>query len=148
MIELVDGNILDAQVDVIVNPVNCDGVMGAGLAKAIATRWPETVPSYQHLCSQGKFDIGYILWAIVKAPLPRYIACFPTKYHWVHASRLEYIKHGLPSLVRDVEQLGITSMACPMLGCGLGGLSVRVVEPLLREAFEPIAAKVFLYKSR
>lgn len=40
MIKTVYGNIFDATEDIICHQVNCQGVMGAGVAKALYQRWP------------------------------------------------------------------------------------------------------------
>ncbi|WP_223260709.1 hypothetical protein [Bacillus sp. LNXM65] len=40
MIKTVDGNILEASEDIICHQVNCKGVMGAGLAKQIKSKYP------------------------------------------------------------------------------------------------------------
>ena len=40
MIKTVIGDILDSTKDCICQQVNCHGVMGAGLAEAIAKKWP------------------------------------------------------------------------------------------------------------
>lgn len=40
------GNIFDTKADVICNAVNCIGVMGAGVAKAFADKFPEMYWSY------------------------------------------------------------------------------------------------------
>ncbi|WP_250635097.1 Appr-1-p processing protein [Bacillus sp. PS194] len=47
MIKIVKGNILDASEDIIVQQVNCKGVMGAGLAKAILNKYPNVKKEYQ-----------------------------------------------------------------------------------------------------
>ncbi|WP_370956757.1 hypothetical protein AB3239_10910 [Bacillus subtilis] len=49
MIKIVKGNILDASEDIIVQQVNCKGVMGAGLAKAILNKYPNVKKEYQSL---------------------------------------------------------------------------------------------------
>lgn len=38
--EIENGNIFDSECDIITNPVNCIGIMGAGLAKQFAIRFP------------------------------------------------------------------------------------------------------------
>lgn len=43
-------DILEADVDVICQQVNCRGVMGAGLAKQIAKKWPEVKEQYIEYC--------------------------------------------------------------------------------------------------
>jgi len=42
---------------------------------------------------------------------------------------------GLRSLVEEIRRLGISSVALPPLGCGLGGLSWRDVKPIIERAF-------------
>ena len=46
---------------------------------------------------------------------PRYIINFPTKKHWRGKSHIDYIKAGLPSLVRTVKDLSIESIAASPL---------------------------------
>ena len=50
MIKTVYGNILDATEDIICHQVNCQGVMGAGVAKALYQRWPIVKGAYQRFC--------------------------------------------------------------------------------------------------
>lgn len=44
------GNLLDAQTDVIAHQVNCQGVMGSGVAKQIRNKWPRAYDSYVSHC--------------------------------------------------------------------------------------------------
>lgn len=66
---------------------------------------------------------------------PRFIINFPTEKHWRQPSKLEYVIAGLPSLVEQVRQRGIKSIAVPPLGCGSGGLAWSDVRPRIEEAF-------------
>ena len=66
---------------------------------------------------------------------PKYIINFPTKRHWRDKSKLEDVQTGLKALVAEVQQLGITSIAIPALGCGNGGLDWLEVKPLIESAF-------------
>ena len=47
MFETRQGNIFDAQVEAIVNPVNCVGVMGKGLALQFKKRYPDNFEAYK-----------------------------------------------------------------------------------------------------
>ena len=49
------GNLLDAQTDVIAHQVNCQGVMGSGVAKQIKEKWPKVFEEYKKYC--------YEIWA-------------------------------------------------------------------------------------
>ena len=55
-----DGNILDSDADIICQQVNCKGVMGAGLAKQIADKYPIVLNDYKELCEKYKSN-NYIL---------------------------------------------------------------------------------------
>lgn len=52
------GNIFDTKADIICNAVNCIGVMGAGVAKAFADKFPEMYWSYQNSCNSKMVNIG------------------------------------------------------------------------------------------
>ena len=47
MVKIRVGNLLNAKEDVICHQVNCQGVMGSGVAKAIREKWPEVYESYR-----------------------------------------------------------------------------------------------------
>lgn len=66
---------------------------------------------------------------------PRFVVNFPTKGHWRARSRIDDIDAGLADLVRLVEELAVTSIAVPPLGCGNGGLDWQQVRPLILAAF-------------
>lgn len=44
------GDLLEAKEPIIAHGVNCLGVMGAGVAKSIAKRWPKTELTYREHC--------------------------------------------------------------------------------------------------
>jgi len=52
------GDIFDSTAQVIVNPVNCKGHMGKGLALAFKQRYPHMYLSYQQECRVGILRIG------------------------------------------------------------------------------------------
>jgi len=60
---------------------------------------------------------------------PRWIINFPSKKHWRHPSKLEWIAEGLKDLTRVISEKGIRSIALPPLGCGNGGLDWSDVRP-------------------
>jgi O-acetyl-ADP-ribose deacetylase (regulator of RNase III) len=52
------GNLLDAQTDVIAHQVNCQGVMGSGVAAEVKKRYPEAFNSYRKDYENGKLELG------------------------------------------------------------------------------------------
>lgn len=122
-------NIFDSSAKVLVNPVNCVGVMGAGLAKQFRDKYPDMFKDYVLRCRRG-FQPGQLhCW---RTPSGQIIANFPTKYHWRDPSRVQYIEDGLEALNSLVLNNRLGSIAMPKIGCGLGGLSWSTVKPIIR----------------
>lgn len=123
MIELKTGDILQANVEALVNPVNCLGVMGRGLALQFKLAFPENFAVYAAACRSGDVRPGHMLvFETGSTTKPKYIINFPTKRHWRDLSRLEDIEAGLAALRDEIERRCIRSIAVPALGTGLGGL--------------------------
>ncbi len=137
MIKICQGNILEAQVEALVNPVNCVGVMGKGLALTFKQVYPENFYLYQKACKKGRVQLGEMFITNSSNHLfnPFYIINFPTKHHWKDCSKIEDIKSGLARLVIDIKLQQIKSIAIPALGCGLGGLNWKEVELLIVSVF-------------
>ena len=139
MIELVTGDILHADTQAVVNTVNCVGIMGRGIAAQFKRAYPANFKAYQVACKAGKLAPGVMLvFDTGRLTHPRYIVNFPTKRHWRGKSRLEDIELGLATLVREVRERKIQSIAIPPLGCGLGGLDFADVEPRIEQAFSTV----------
>ena len=135
LVEIVRGNILDADVEALVNTVNCVGVMGRGIALQFREAFPDSYHAYKSACDRGDVRTGHVFVTAANClDNPRYVIHFPTKVHWRTHSRLEYIEAGLESLVDEIHRLGIRSIAVPPLGCGLGGLSWAQVRPRIEHA--------------
>jgi O-acetyl-ADP-ribose deacetylase (regulator of RNase III) len=136
MIELIQGNILEANAEALVNTVNCKGFMGKGIARQFKKAYPDNFNAYRKACEAGDVQPGRMLiYETGWLHNPKYIINFPTKRHWRGRSRYEDIESGLRALVEDVRQLGIASIAVPPLGCGHGGLDWSRVRPMIEAAF-------------
>ena len=144
MIHVARGNIFNSPAQVLVNPVNTVGVMGAGLAKQFKQRYPEMYKSYRRFCLAGQFQIGML--QLYEAKDGKVVCNFPTKNHWEEASKLEHIEAGLQKFVGTYQEKGIVSVAFPKLGCGLGGLDWdQQVEPMMRKYLDDVSLSIYFY---
>ena len=145
------GNIFDSDCEGLVIPVNCQGVMGKGVAKAFKKKYPKSASFYKWHCDNGLLTIGHttkelsygglvICYYGIDDPDHR-IICLPTKDEWRNPSTLEMVSAGLSSLVAYIVMSGIPSVAVPALGCGAGGLVWSIVEPMIYESLKPISYK-------
>lgn len=143
MIHYVAGNILDSDCEALVNPVNCVGASGAGLAKRFAFRWPGYERTYRAACKRGQVKLGEVGWFPIEDG--RRIIAFPTKDHWRNPSQIEWIKGGLKSLHDLIERDGIKSIAIPALGCGNGGLRWSDVRYEIEYWLHPLNIRIDVY---
>lgn len=49
-----EGNVFDSDADIICHQVNCQGVMGSGVAKEVRERFPNVYEQYHELCELHK----------------------------------------------------------------------------------------------
>lgn len=123
-------DIFECSADVLVNPVNVVGVMGAGLAKQFRERFPDMYDDYRSRCASGDFRIG--LPYLFESENNR-ILNFPTKRDWRDKSNEGIIRVGLENFLFYYKAWGVESIAFPLLGAGLGGLSKTTSIMLLHE---------------
>jgi len=147
MITFRQGNLLHADVEALVNTVNCVGVMGKGIALQFKQAYPDNFRAYARACKEGNVRLGKMfVYPTGRSTNPRFLINFPTKQHWKSRSRLEDIQAGLRDLVEVVQHHAIQSIAVPPLGCGNGGLNWHEVFPLIEAAFASLPDPlVFVY---
>ena len=139
------GSLFNSEMQTLVNPVNCVGVMGAGLALSFKNRFPDMFLFYRTACAEGRIAVGKPL-LYVSADEKIRILLFPTKKHWKDPSETEYVISGLDYFVRNYDEMGITSAAFPALGCGYGGLSWNEVLPIMAERLRSVPVPIEIYR--
>lgn len=147
-IEFTTGDILKSDAEALVNPVNCVGVMGRGLALKFKKAFPQNFEAYKAACDRGEVKPGQMLLCdVVSSPNSKTIINFPTKRHWRAKSRIEDIVSGLEALALVIRQRNISSIAIPALGSGLGGLDWPQVRARIDQALSDIPdLKVIVYE--
>ena len=139
MITFIQGNLLKADVEALVNTVNTVGIMGRGVALMFKERFPQNFETYVQACKKEEVQTGKMLVTENRELFgPKWIINFPTKRHWRDKTRLEWIETGLQDLVLIIENKNIRSIAIPPLGCGNGGLDWSEVRPLIVSVLEKV----------
>ena len=155
--EFSEGNLFDEELDVLLNPVNCKGVSGAGLAKEFAKRFPLAQNEYERVSKlyahvpdlTGRvrktkvFRPGDLLQQTDEDTLNneiKTVVFFPTKNHYKNPSKMEYINSGTKTLVKLLSKDAFKGnrVGIPALGCGLGGLDRVEVSYLLYEGLKEL----------
>jgi O-acetyl-ADP-ribose deacetylase (regulator of RNase III) len=123
MMRFVQGNLLDAKVEALVNTVNTVGVMGKGIALMFKEAFPANFRAYEDACKRKQVRIGRMFVTERQAfEGPRWIINFPTKKHWRQPSKMEWVSEGLQDLWHVIQEHNIRSVALPPLGGGNGRL--------------------------
>jgi len=56
--EIIKGDIFKSNMQTIINPINCVGVMGKGLALSFKQKYPEMYIDYKTRCNNNQVKIG------------------------------------------------------------------------------------------
>ena len=151
------GNIFTSRRQTLVNTVNCHGVMGAGIALEFKLRYPRMFTEYENRCRDGEIRIGS-LWlykpiAEGRAGEPsrrpedeKWVLNFPTKKHWRHPSRIEYLDRGLEAFLRKYRDMGITSIAFPLLGATNGRIPEDESLEIMKRHLDQCEIPVEIYR--
>ena len=143
MIQIMVADLFESKAQTLVNPVNCMGIMGKGLALEFKKRFPDMYKDYVLRCQTKNVRLGQPY--LYQGPLPPSVLNFPTKGHWRSASRLSDIVAGLAYLEQHYQTRDITSLAVPALGCGNGHLKWSVVGPVLYRYLSRLSIPIELY---
>ncbi len=148
MIRFTQGNLLQAKVDALVNTVNTVGVMGKGIALMFKEAFPENYKLYEAACKAEEIGVGH-MFIVERNELfgPRWIINFPTKKHWRHPTKMEWIIDGLKDLHHFIVEKKIKSIAIPPLGCGNGGLDWEEVRGKIQDALADLEdVEIIIYE--
>ena len=127
------GNIWRLACDAIVIPTNGDvnrhgaAVMGRGLARQAAQRWPLLPKVLANLLREHGNHVMDV-WKPRRLPT---LLTFPVKHHWHESAELDLIERSAQELVALVDRLEYRQVALPRVGCGNGALDWKDVQPIL-----------------
>ena len=142
-VQVIAGDIFKSDCRILVNPVNCKGAMGKGLALQFKTRYPDMYRTYKKRCDKSLIRMGHPdLWAGGE----HWVVNFPTKFHWKEKADYGWITIGLVRLGDLLPVWGVDSIALPALGCGQGGLNWSEIEPIMFQVCLKWDAHVEIYE--
>lgn len=160
MIEIVNGDLLKSQLPVIGHQVNCLGIMGAGIAKQIKSKWFTVFTEYTKFCNKfvsdrellgqcqlvpiGKDGIDYVANLFGEYSFAEAVAPFEGNRH----TDYEALRQALISFKKQVIEKGYDRAGIPFkLGCGLaGGDWDGVVFPMIQDIFSDADVHLYIYK--
>lgn len=149
MLYYVTGDMFSREYNAIVNPVNCVGVMGKGVAKIVKEKFPDIIEPYKKKCSSKKLVPGSTWVYRTGINSPKYILNTATKNHWRDLSTINTVIFCYNSIVKAIKDKKITNIAIPPLGCGNGGLDWNTIKLLavdILESSDLNGTDIYLYE--
>lgn len=135
MIKEFSGNIFDLRVDAITHGCNCEGYMGAGIAKEFKERYSDMFREYQQYCKLGMFKPGQVHFYRSLDGSKPHVINIATQETRKSGAKIDYIRAGLKEIEKNYQVWGLRTLAMPKIGCGLGGLKWDEVKTLIYDIF-------------
>ncbi|MCD4818842.1 MAG: macro domain-containing protein [Candidatus Cloacimonetes bacterium] len=146
MTKVLIGDLFESKKKVLVNTVNCVGIMGKGIAKIFKKKFPDMFYDYKNRCQEKKVKIGEPYFFSGKNLFSKIeIINFPTKNHWRSPSKLSDVILGLDNFISHYKEWKISSIAFPPLGCGNGGLEWSVVGKIMYQKLSELDIDIEIY---
>ncbi len=142
-IKVLIGDLFESEAEILVNTVNCVGVMGKGIALQFKKRYPDMMKDYKARCDSGLVKLGKPY--LYENMFGKSILNFPTKDHWRAVSRLHDVINGLNYFIENYQSWGVKSIAFPPLGCGNGGLEWETVGRVIFQMLSHLDIDIEIY---
>lgn len=126
------GDLFTANHQAIAHGCNLHGLMGAGIAAQFRRRWPQMYQTYLEACQSRKFKLGSIL--PYQSGFGMVVYCLGTQEYPGPDASLEAIREAIIAALDDCYARGITELAIPRIGAGIGGLAWEDVRGVLQVA--------------
>ncbi len=148
-IRFVSGDLLDNEhgARAIAHGCNCQGSMGAGVARGIMARYPAMYEEYRGRCKAEprRFNLGDC-WLWKEDGQPWVFNLGTQEGYWRSRASYEAIDASLRKMREQADAEGITSIAMPRIGVGYGGLSWKKVRAIVEAVFGDWAGTLVVYE--
>ena len=142
MLAFLKGDIFLSRAQTIAHGCNTRGKMGAGIAVEFRARWPQMFEQYRNLCHRDELQPGGYFLYKDSDPWILNLATQST----TRGATLEHISGCLHAIASSYLAEGITSLAMPRLGAGLGGLRWEDVKHVIVGELGSLTIPVFVYE--
>lgn len=121
------GNLFEQNVDFFAHGVNCRGAMGAGIAKAFRSLYPQMYSEYNYICTvDGSLHPGgYHIWEDPEGG--PYVMNLASQRELGPDARGEWFQLALAGASYEAAYTyrngGKSRIAMPLIGCGIGGMT-------------------------
>lgn len=154
MIEYLKKDVTTIDTGVVAHGVNCQGVMGSGVAGALRRKYPQIFTRYHNICqlyaTTPDWMLGLVDFVEISGesePLLMIANCFTQENYGRDGKRyasVDAVRSAIDHAVELAKASGVP-FYMPKIGCGLGGLSwENEVEPIIQEISEKHSVIIYV----
>lgn len=127
-----EGDIFTTEMPAIGHGVNCQGLMGSGIAVTVRNKYPDVHAAYVKFCKSPGLYGGDVF--IVKSEVDgKYIFNLASQIKKGRHATYELLEASLWGAFKALEDKEITGFALPQIGCGIGGLKWHKALPIIEK---------------
>ena len=140
MIKHIKCDIFESGADLILHQVNCQGVMGSGIAKQVREKFPKVYEGYKDLCDTYSHDRSVLLGKVQVFDVgDKYIANLFAQEHYGYDGKCytdyDELKRCLKNASRYLDWDDVVAIPY-LMGCVRGGGDWNVVYKMIEEIFD------------
>lgn len=157
MVKIINGDILDSQSNIIAHQVNCQGVMGSGVAKAIRDNYPYAYKCYKEYVKEntpkGVFGFCQLIpilsptdTTLPKIPPNRYIANLFGQFNYGYNgdcyTNIDKLRSAMLALSEFAEKKNYSVCFPYKIGCVRGGANWDEVYQMICNIFKNVDVEI------
>ena len=130
------GDLFDSKQPALGHGVNTHGVMGSGIAPIFKRKFPEIWHPYHTVCNTGMLKPGSVLPVLAQGT---WILNMASQDAPGANASLKWLEESLEASLSWMRSEGVTGLAIPRIGAGIGGLQWDDVLDLLERKADEYA---------
>ena len=161
MINYIKGNLLDSTCNYICHQVNCQGVMGSGVASQIRAKWPNVYSEYLEKCKNNPSSALLSSIQFIKIadweeegfrPSGQWVVNMFSQENYGYDD-IQYTSYDAfwecLNWLKSCTSPKYDTIAFPKgIGCGLGGANWDVIEKMIDVVFNDYSVYIYEYETR
>jgi len=153
-IKNINGNLLDSKAEYILHQVNCQGVMGSGVAKAIKDKWPIVFEKYKGIVdladsADGESLLGRVLPVKVSdtQTVMNLFAQDNFGYDGERYTSYDAIDRCLLRIAERCKEMMVKSIALPWhMSSDRGGANWNIIMEMIKQHFRDLDITIEIWK--
>lgn len=146
-----EGNVFDSDAKIICHQVNCQGVMGSGVAKEVRERFPNVYSAYHDYCEENKDYPARLLGVAQMVPIDkegsRWIAnCFGQDkfgYDGKQYTSVGALMEAFQEVAKMAKMAGAKVAMPYKIGCVRGGANWPLVKKIIDVTFQGVDVELW-----